>query len=180
MEENELSVQELSDKTGKSIQSIYKRIKNKNDVIQSFLKRDSEGNILEPVRIFESVIDVVYNKTTTATKPNTKHSSVEFSQEEERKENKQEQNAYIKAIEILQDQLNLLKDQLEFEREEKKTKDVLISQLNDRLAESQRNLDQQQQLQLLDKQRIRQLEEKNTRPLHQRLLDVFRKKDIEQ
>ena len=30
MEENELSVQELSNKTGKSIQSIYKRIKNEN------------------------------------------------------------------------------------------------------------------------------------------------------
>ena len=118
MEENELSVQELSDRTGKSIQSIYKRIKNKNDIIQSFLKRDSEGNILEPVRIFESVIDVVYNKTTTTTKPNAKPSSVEFRQEEEKKENKQEQTAYIKAIEILQDQLNLLKDQLEFEREE--------------------------------------------------------------
>lgn len=180
MEENELSVQELSNMTGKTIQSIYKRIKNENDVIQGFLKRDNEGNILEPVRIFESVIDVVYNKGTTATKLNTKPSLVEFRQEEEKAENKQEQNAYTKAIEVLQDQINLLKEELEVEREEKKQKDVLISQLNDRLAESQRNLDQQQQLQLLDKQRIRQLEERNTRPLHQRLLDVFRKKEVEQ
>lgn len=180
MEENELSVQELSNRTGKSIQSIYKRIKNENDVIQGFLKRDNEGNILEPVRIFESVIDVVYNKGTTATKLNTKPSLVEFRQEEEKTESKQEQNAYTKAIEVLQDQINLLKEELEVEREEKKQKDVLISQLNDRLAESQRNLDQQQQLQLLDKRRIRELEEKNTRPLHQRLLDVFRKKEVEQ
>jgi len=180
MGESELSVQELSNRTGKSIQSIYKRIKNKNDIIQSFLKRDSEGNILEPVKIFESAIDVIYNKGTTATKLNTKPNLVEFRQEEEKQENKQEQNAYTKAIEVLQDQLNLLKEELEIEREEKKKKDDLISQLNDRLAESQRNLDQQQQLQLLDKQRIRQLEERNTRPLHQKLLDMFRKKEIEQ
>lgn len=180
MEENELSVQELSNRTGKTIQSIYKRIKNENDVIQGFLKRDNEGNILEPVRIFESVIDVVYNKGTTATKPSTKPSLVEFRQKEEKAESKQEQNAYAKAIEVLQDQINLLKEELEVEREEKKQKDVLISQLNDRLAESQRNLDQQQQLQLLDKKRIRELEERNTRPLHQRLLDVFRKKEVEQ
>lgn len=180
MGESELSVQELSNRTGKSIQSIYKRIKNKNDIIQSFLKRDSEGHILEPVKIFESAIDVIYNKGTTATKLNTKPNLVEFRQEEEKQENKQEQNAYTKAIEVLQDQLNLLKEELEIEREEKKKKDDLISQLNDRLAESQRNLDQQQQLQLLDKQRIRQLEERNTRPLHQKLLDMFRKKEIEQ
>lgn len=180
MGESELSVQELSNRTGKSIQSIYKRIKNKNDIIQSFLKRDSEGNILEPVKIFESAIDVIYNKGTTTTKLNTKPNLVEFRQEEEKQENKQEQNAYTKAIEVLQDQLNLLKEELEIEREEKKKKDDLISQLNDRLAESQRNLDQQQQLQLLDKQRIRQLEERNTRPLHQKLLDMFRKKEIEQ
>lgn len=164
MEENELSVQELSNKTGKSIQSIYKRIKNENDVIQGFLKRDNEGNILEPVRIFESVIDVIYNKGATATKLNTKPSLVEFRQKEEKEESKQEQNAYTKAIEVLQDQINLLKEELEVEREEKKQKDIFISQLNDRLAESQRNLDQQQQLQLLDKKRIRELEERNTRP----------------
>ncbi len=180
MEENELSVQELSNKTGKSIQSIYKRIKNENDVIQGFLKRDNEGNILEPVRIFESVIDVIYNKGATATKLNTKPSLVEFRQKEEKEESKQEQNAYTKAIEVLQDQINLLKEELEVEREEKKQKDIFISQLNDRLAESQRNLDQQQQLQLLDKKRIRELEERNTRPFHQKLLDMFRKNKIEQ
>jgi len=125
MEENELSVQELSNKTGKSIQSIYKRIKNENDVIQGFLKRDNEGNILEPVRIFESVIDVIYNKGATATKLNTKPSLVEFRQKEEKEESKQEQNAYTKAIEVLQDQINLLKEELEVEREEKKQKDII-------------------------------------------------------
>ena len=176
MDENTLSVQELSNKIGKSIQSIYKRINNKNDMIQGFLKRDEQGNIIEPVRIYEKVIDVVYNKGDIKPKPTAKPSLVEVSE----KETQQEQNAYTKAIEVLQDQINLLKEELEVEREEKKQKDVLISQLNDRLAESQRNLDQQQQLQLLDKQRIRQLEEKNTRPLHQRLLDVFRKKEVEQ
>ena len=180
MEENELSVQELSDRTGKSIQSIYKRIKNKNDIIQSFLKRDSAGNILEPVRVFESAIDVIYNKGAAATKPNAKPSLVEFRQEEE----KQEQTAYTKTIDVLQEQLKVLQAELQAEREDKQKKDDLIFQLNERLAESQRNLDQQQQLQLLDRQRIKELEEINTKslkkPLHQRLLDVFKKKDVEE
>lgn len=176
MEETELSVQELSNRTGKSIQSIYKRIKNKNDVIQGFLKRDSEGNILEPVKVFESAIDVIYNKGATSPKLNTKPSLVEFRQEEEKRENKEEQNAYAKAIDLLQEQLKVLQAELQAEREDKHKKDDLIFQLNERLAESQRTLDQQQRLQLLDRQRIKELEEKNTRPLHQRLLDVFRKR----
>lgn len=192
MEEIELSVQELSDRTGKTIQSIYKRIRNKNDIIQSFLKRDREGNIIEPVKIFESAIDVIYNKGATATKLNPKPSLVEFRQEEEKKESKQEQNAYTKAIDVLQEQLKVLQAELQAEREDKQRKDNLIFELNERLAESQRNLDQQQQLQLLDRNRIKELEEINTtqlqqlqekqeiqelkKPLHQRLIDIFKSK----
>ena len=176
MEENELSVQELSDRTGRTIQSIYKRIKNKNDVIQGFLKRDSEGNILEPVKIFESAIDVIYNKGATTTKLNPKPSLVEFRQEEEQTESKQEQTAYTKAIEVLNDQLKVLQNELQAEREDKQQKDKLIFELNERLAESQRNLDQQQRLQLIDRQRIKELEERNTKPLVLRLLDKFTKK----
>lgn len=180
MNDVELSVQELSNRTGRSIQSIYKRIRNKNDVIQGFLKRDSEGNVLEPVKVFESVIDVVYNKGNSKPKPNTQPSLVEFRQKEEGKERKEEQTAYSKTIEVLQEQLNLLQEELKAERADKEQKDKLIFELNERLAESQRNLDQQQQLQLLDRRRIQELEERNTRPLHQRLLDVFRKKGAEE
>lgn len=196
MEESELSVQELSNRTGKSIQSIYKRIRNKNDMIQSFLKRDNEGNILEPVKIFESAIDVIYNKGATSSKLNPKPSLVEFRQEEEKTESKQEQNAYTKAIDVLQDQLKVLQNELQAEREDKQQKDRLIFELNERLAESQRNLDQQQKLQLIDRQRIKELEETNEeistkqlqqlqelreiqelkKPLYKRLLDKFTKK----
>lgn len=169
----ELSVQELSDRTGRSIQSIYKRIRNKNDVIQSFLKKDSEGNIVEPLRIFESAIDVIYNRGTTASKLNPKPSLVQLREEEK----KEEQTAYLKTIDILQEQLNLLQEELKAEREDKQKKDDLIMQLNERLAESQRNLDQQQKLQLLDRQKIQQLEERHSRPLLQKFIDVFKKND---
>ena len=169
MSDIELSVQELSDRTGRTIQSIYKRIKNKNDVIQSFLKKDSEGNIIEPLRIFESAIDVIYNKSATASKLNSKPSLVQFRETEE-------QTAYVKAIDALQEELRALQEQLRAEREDKQKKDDLIFQLNERLAESQRNLDQQQRLQLLDRQKIQQLEERNARPLLQKICDVFKKK----
>lgn len=177
MSNTELSVQELSDRTGRSIQSIYKRIRNKNDVIQSFLKKDSEGNIVEPLRIFESAIDVIYNKGTTASKLNPKPSLIQFRGEEEKQEKKEEQTAYLKTIDILQEQLNLLQEELKAEREDKQKKDDLIMQLNERLAESQRNLDQQQKLQLLDRQKIQQLEERHSRPLLQKFIDVFKKND---
>lgn len=181
MEEmQELSVQELSDRTGRSIQSIYKRIRNKNDSIQAFLKRDSEGNVVEPVRVFESVIETIYNKNKGRTNLNYKSNLVEVSERESREKEKEAQSAYSKAIEVLQQQLNLLQEELKAEREEKQQKDKLIFELNERLAESQRNLDQQQQLQLLDKQRIKELEEKGTKPLHKRLLDVFRRKAVEE
>lgn len=176
----ELSVQELSDRTGRTIQSIYKRIKNKNDVIQSFLKKDNEGNIIEPVRIFESAIDVIYNKGATASKLNPKPSLVQFRETEEKQEKKEEQTAYLKTIDVLQEQLNLLQEELRAEREDKQKKDDLIMQLNERLAESQRNLDQQQRLQLLDRQKIQQLEERNARPLLQKFFDVFKKKGGEE
>ena len=81
-----------------------------------------------------------------------------------------------KAIEVLNDQLKLLQNELQAEREDKQQKDKLIFELNERLAESQRNLDQQQRLQLIDRQRIKELEERNTKPLVLRLLDKFTKK----
>lgn len=164
----DLSVQELSNKTGKSIQSIYKRIKNKNDIIQGFLKRDNEGNIIEPVRIYEKVIDVIYNKSVSQPKLNPKPSSVEVVEDSKK-------NVYLRTIEVLQEQLNLLQVELRDEREDKKQKDKLIFELTERLSESQRNLDQQQQLSALDKKRILSLEEKNARPFR-RLLDVFKRK----
>lgn len=176
MDENTLSVQELSNKIGKSIQSIYKRINNKNDMIQGFLKRDEQGNIIEPVRIYEKVIDVVYNKGDIKPKPTAKPSLVEVSE----KETQQEQNAYIKAIEILQGQLNLLKDELQAEREANKQKDKLNSELLESLNKCQQNLDQEQQLHLIDSKRLIALEQKQSKPFFQRLLGTFRKKEVEQ
>lgn len=177
-EKQELSVQELSNRTGKSIQSIYKRIRNPNDLLQGFLKRDSDGNVIEPVRIFENAIDIIYNKGKPAPKPKPKHSLVQLSSAEETKEKKEEQNAYSKAIEVLQEQLNLLQEELKVERADKEKKDKLIFELNERLAESQRMIDQQQKLSLADKQQILLLEEK-TKPVPKRLFDIFKRKPAE-
>lgn len=174
-EKQELSVQELSNRTGRTIQSIYKRIRNPNDLLQGFLKRDSNGNVVEPVRIYENAIDIIYNKGKTTTNLNPKP---QLSSAEETKEKKEEQNAYSKAIEVLQEQLNLLQEELKVERADKEKKDKLIFELNERLAESQRMIDQQQKLSLADKQQILLLEEK-TKPVHKRLFDIFKRKPAE-
>lgn len=180
MEKKELlTVQELSNLKKKSIQGIYKRIRNPNDVIQNFLKRDSSGNVVEPYLIYANGIDIIYKKDrkdTKETQLNAKPSLVEFRKGEEKKENKEPETAYSKTIEILQEQLNLLQEELRAEREDKQKKDDLIMQLNERLAESQRNLDQQQKLQLMDRKRIQELEEISTKPLHKRLIDFFSRK----
>ncbi len=174
MEEKEvLTVQELENLKKKSIQGIYKRIKNPNDVIQNFLKRDNDGHIVEPYMIFTKGIDIIYpkdkNKNNTSKLNNNPSLAVEFNKEGKQ----QEKTAYTKTIEILQEQLNLLQEELKAERADKQQKDKLIFELNERLAESQRNLDQQQKLQLFDRKRIQELEEGNTRPLHKKLLSLF-------
>lgn len=182
MEKKELlTVQELANLKKKSIQGIYKRIRNPNDVIQNFLKRDSSGNVVEPYLIYANGIDIIYKKDrkdTKETQLNAKPSLVEFRKGEEKKENKEPETAYSKTIEILQEQLNLLQEELRAEREDKQKKDDLIMQLNERLAESQRNLDQQQKLQLMDRKRIQELEEISTKPLHKRLIDFFSRKGV--
>lgn len=66
-------------------------------------------------------------------------------------EEKKEVTAEMKVIEIL-------KEQLDVANKSNEKKDEIISQLNERLAESNRMLDQQQQLSALDKKRILELE----------------------
>lgn len=170
-----ISVQELSNRTKKSIQSIYKRIKNKNDVIQSFLKRDNEGNILEPYQLNESIIDIVYNKKKSNTQLNSKPCLVEFRGEKTENEKKEEQTAYSKTFDILNEQLNLLREQLSAEREENQRKDNLIFELNQRIAESNKMLDQQQQLSLADKKRILELEgqQESQKTKRKKLFGIF-------
>ncbi len=158
----ELSVQELSEKTGKTIQSIYKRIKNKNDLIQGYLKRDENGNITEPVKIYASVIEGIYNKKpNNDNKLNSKLNSTLFSSVHTSNE---ESIVYIKTIEILQTELNQLKiqlqEQLNLQKEEMREKNKIIESLSERLAESQQMINQQQQLSMIDKKKILELEER--------------------
>lgn len=175
-----LSVQELATQEGKSIQSIYKRIRNKNDIIQNFLQRDNEGNIIEPYMIYADGVDIIYKKNRLNYQTNTKPTEpglVEFRQQEEKQESKQEQNACIKAIEALQEQLKVLQDELKEAREDKQRKDELIFQLNERLEESQSNLERQQKLQALDRKRIQELEASHATPFR-RLLNVFKRPKV--
>lgn len=161
MEEKEIefiSVADVSKITGRTIQSIYKRIRNNSDKIQEFVKKDNAGNFIIDTRALTEIYNIDNNNN--ATELNYKKVSerlVEFS-------NKQEQKKKDNEIIIeLREQINLLKQQIDMQKEAEATKDKIIFELNERLKENQVIIEQQQKLALTDKQHIAFLEEQQNK-----------------
>ena len=167
-EKEYISVADVSNITGKTIQSIYKRIRNSEDKIQEFVKKDNAGNFI----IDTEALKVIYNidKENDNTKLNYKRvseSSVKFSN---KKEEKQQENQVISE---LREQISLLKQQIETQKEAETIKDKLIFELNERLKENQVIIEQQQKLALTDKQHIAFLEEQYNKRKKPFLLRLF-------
>ena len=81
---------------------------------------------------------------------------------------KEEQTATMKVIEILQ-------KELEEQRKSNEIKDNQIIELTESLQKSQQLLDQEQNLNAMNTQRILQLEERNTHKKKKSFFDFFRK-----
>ena len=150
-EKKYITVSDLSNITGKTIQSIYKRIKNKDDKIQQFTKKDNNGNFIINTKVLSEIYNI--NDDTKLNLDKFSKSSVKFNN---KKEDKYQENQVI--IE-LREQIKLLKQQIETHKESETTKDKLIFELNERLKENQIIIEQQQKLTLTDKQHIVFLEE---------------------
>ena len=173
MEKEYFSVTEISEMTGKSIQSIYKRIRNNKDLIQPFVEKDNNGNFI----IKKDVLSKVYGINNKNICNDKKFSGlVEFSNNNTEEETEQQESIVINE---LREQINLLKEQVETQKDINSTKDKLIFELNERLKENQIIIEQQQKLTLTDKQHIAFLEEQYNKRKKPFLLRLFSGKDKE-
>lgn len=128
-----ISISDFAAAAGVSQQSIYKRLQNKEDELQHFYKKIGGKKYISKIALTS-----IYGEAAE--------------QEETPQENPKEEKA---ADDVL---LTMLQQQLEVMQRELEIKNKQIENLNDRLAEANNLINQQQQLQLLDKQKIAALE----------------------
>lgn len=140
MKNEYISISEFAAAAGVSQQSVYKRLRNKDDAIQPFFKKIGGKKYIS-----KYAIDVIYREEEP-------HETTQEEQTEEpQEEPKEEKTNDNILLEILQQQLETLRNELE-------VKNKQIENLNDRLAEANNLINQQQQLHLLDTQRMAALE----------------------
>lgn len=94
-------------------------------------------------------------------------------QEKEKETTEETQTAETKVIDILT-------KELEEQRKSNATKDEQIKQLTQMLENSQRMLNQEQQLNALNTQRILQLQESTKERKKKSIFDIFKRKGVEQ
>lgn len=197
-----LDAYEFSHYAGITPQAIYKRIRKKDNAINQFINHDSK-----PLAINKKALKELYfidieeiEKKEEASAEVCKPSLQVYKplKEKEREnlqqESKREVNPVYKPIKEIEetsaDIIKILQEQIETERENNRQKDLLITELNKRLEQSQNMLDkqqtllsQQQQLSIADKQTILLLQEKTageSKGKIKRILSIlFEKKEAE-
>ena len=172
MNDNYISIKELAEIVGKSQQSIYKRINKPNNPLKTFVKKDNGQIVIDRV-----VIDLFYNKQKEEQKQPPVKPSLNEGKEVEAEEKKEDADKTASMLVI-----NILKEQLNAQRTQIEEKDKQIAELNDRLKESQKMLDQQQQLSAIDKNTILRLEAENKgRPKSKikKLFSFFSNKEVQ-
>ena len=149
-----ISIKEFAELAGVSTQSVYKRITKTDNPIQPFLKKEDNQLTIDKVAL-RVLYDVEVDQTTT--QPSLKvgnplqNDNKTKEDVKESKEIKEEATASNKVIDIL-------REQLQAQRKDIEEKNTLITELNNRLAEVTTLLDQQQKLSIADKKRILELE----------------------
>ena len=149
-----ISIKEFAELAGVSTQSVYKRIRKSDNPIQPFLKKEDNQLTIDKVAL-KVLYDIEVDQTTT--QPSLKvgnplqNDNKTKEDVKESKEIKEEATATNKVIDIL-------REQLQAQRKDIEEKNTLIAELNNRLAEVTTLLDQQQKLSIADKKRILELE----------------------
>lgn len=176
-----LSINEVAELAKVTTQSIYKRLKKKDNPIQAYVVMEGNQTMLK-----KEVLSEIYNKqiegvglcnyqpSLKVDQPIKEEHAEQQKTKEETIENKKEasETASFKVIEILREQIKM-------QNEEIQQKNKVIADLNERLADSQRMLDQQQRLSLADKQQILMLEEKarSKRGIISKFINLFKSEE---
>ena len=179
-----LSINEVAELADVTTQSIYKRLKKKDNPIQAYVVMEGNQTMLK-----KEVLSEIYNKQIEGVglcnyQPSCKVDqpvAEEHIEQQQTKENTKEskgeatETASFKVIEILREQIKI-------QNEEIQQKNKVIADLNERLAESQKMLDQQQRLSLADKQTILLLEDnaRSKRGIISRFISFFKGEEEQQ
>ena len=133
MENKYLSIQDFANLVNKSQQGIYKRLKNKEDKLNNYIKLE-DGKKLISIEAAKDLYKINIDE-------------IDFDNFGSNREESKTAAADSQAI------IEILKNELEIKNKQ-------IDDLNDRLSDLTKTLDQQQQLALIDKKRILELEDK--------------------
>jgi len=153
-----LTIKEFAEVAKVSPQSIYKRLKKKDNPIQAYMIEEGEQIFLRSEALAE-LYRIEIEKTTSQPSLKVEQPKIESKEKQENATKVKEdieQTASFKVIEIL-------REQIEAQRKDIENKNKQIEELNNRLAETTLLLDQQQKLSIADKKQLLLLEEKNNK-----------------
>ena len=139
MDKEFVSIKEFAEKVGVSVQAIYKRVNNENDKIQPYLRK-----VKNKVRVDIKAIEELFEND----KLNQELNQVEKVYKLPGEYN---QESFYKVLDTLNEQIVAYRKEIE-------TKDKQIADLLELMKTNNQVLSQQQELRLMDKQKILQLE----------------------
>lgn len=160
MEERYYSILEFAELVNVSVQSIYKRLKRKDNIIHKYVKIKNGKKVIsgEAVEIY-------------------KKDEYEYEEITEQEETEEKENTYNQIIEIYQKQIELLTAEIEVKNRQIEELTAQLKASSDRETNYQQLLNQQQQLNGIDKQRVLLLEEHTqTQEKKQGILKIFQRK----
>lgn len=146
MSKKYISIKEFATNVGISVQAVYKRIKNSNDKIQPYLNR-----VNGKVYIDISAVDELYKGERLNLELNQVEGTNNLLKEDEQKN-------FSQVISILNQQIIAYRKELEVKDKQLEVKDKQIADLTEIVKQHSKALDQQQQLNLIDKNKLLQLE----------------------
>ena len=142
MDKEYISIKEFAEKVGVSVQAIYKRVNNETDKIQPYLVK-----VKNKVRIDSKALTALYSDEDL----NQELNQVEKVEKSYKLTGEYNQESYYKVLDTLNEQINAY-------RKEIKTKNKQIADLLELMKNNNQVLSQQQELNLMDKRKILQLE----------------------
>ena len=163
MEERYYSILEFAELANVSVQSIYKRLKKEDNIIHKYVKIKNGKKVISGEAV------EIYNKD--------EYEYEDITEQEETEEAEEKENTYNQIIEIYQKQIELLTAEIEVKNRQIEELTAQLKASSDRETNYQQLLNQQQQLNGIDKQRVLLLEEQTqTQEKKQGILKIFQRK----
>ena len=164
MEERYYSILEFAELVNVSVQSIYKRLKRKDNIIHKYVKIKNGKKVIsgEAVEIYKK----------------DEYEYEDITEPEETEEPEEKENTYNQIIEIYQKQIELLTAEIEVKNRQIEELTAQLKASSERETNYQHLLNHQQQLNLTDKQRVLLLEEQTQIEKKKKgILKIFQKKE---